>query len=50
MPFANSEELLRNSSLPTEALIVVSNDLRLAHSEPLAKMLEGVENQEHNME
>lgn len=37
--FANSEELVRNSSLPTSALIEVGNDHRLADQEPLERML-----------
>lgn len=37
--FANSEELVRNSSLPTSALIEVGNDHRLADLEPLEMML-----------
>ena len=43
VPFADSQELLRNSGLPESALIVVGNDHRLADPEPLAKMLEAVE-------
>ena len=42
MPFADSEELVRNSGLPATALIEVGNDHRLADPEPLAAMLEGV--------
>ena len=37
--FADSEELVRNSGLPTSALIEVGNDHRLADQEPLAAML-----------
>ena len=40
VPFANSQELLRNSNLPESALIVVGTDHRLADPEPLAKMVE----------
>jgi hypothetical protein len=40
VPFADSEELIRNSSLPTSALIEVGSDHRLADPEPLRKMLE----------
>ena len=43
VPFADSQELLRNSGLPESALIVVGTDHRLADPEPLAKMLEVVE-------
>lgn len=43
VPFADSQELLRNSGLPDSALIVVGTDHRLADPEPLAKMLEAVE-------
>jgi hypothetical protein len=43
VPFADSQELLRNSKLPESALIVVGNDHRLADPEPLAKMLEAAE-------
>ncbi len=40
IPFADSEELLTNSGLPTETLIEVGNDHRLADPEPLKAMLE----------
>jgi len=40
VPFADSEELVRNSRLPASAMIEVGNDHRLAEKEPLAKMLE----------
>src|SRR6266446_1150927 len=40
VPFADSEELVRNSGLPASALIEVGNDHRLAEPEPLAAMLE----------
>jgi hypothetical protein len=40
IPFADSEELVRNSGLPATALIEVGDDHRLADPEPLAKMLE----------
>jgi len=46
IPFADSEELVRNSGLPARALIEVGNDHRLADPEPLEAMLracEGVE-------
>ena len=39
IPFADSEELVRNSGLPASALIEVGNDQRLADLEPLAAML-----------
>ena len=35
VPFADSQELLRNSGLPESALIVVGTDHRLADPEPL---------------
>lgn len=41
--FGESEELARNSGLPTSALIVVGNDHRLADPEPLKAMLEACE-------
>ena len=43
VPFANSEELVRNSGLPETALIEVGTDHRLADPEPLARMLEACE-------
>lgn len=43
VPFAESEELVRDSGLPASALIEVGNDHRLADPEPLAEMLEGCE-------
>jgi alpha-beta hydrolase superfamily lysophospholipase len=43
VPFADSEELVRNSGLPASALIEVGSDHRLADPEPLAKMLEACE-------
>ncbi len=43
VPFENSEELIANSSLPSEALIEVGVDHRLADPEPLEKMLEACE-------
>lgn len=39
IPFADSEELVRNSGLPASALIEVGNDHRLADPEPLETML-----------
>jgi hypothetical protein len=43
VPFADSEELLRNSGLPATALVGVGNDHRLADPEPLAVMLQACE-------
>lgn len=40
VPFADSEELVQNSGLPTSALIEIGNDHRLADPEPLQAMLE----------
>lgn len=40
IPFAASEELVRNSGLPSSALIEVGTDHRLADPEPLERMLE----------
>ena len=40
IPFADSEELVRNSGLPASALVEVGNDHRLADPVPLARMLE----------
>jgi hypothetical protein len=39
VPFADSEELVRNSGLPASALVEVGTDHRLADPEPLAAML-----------
>ena len=39
VPFAHSEELVRNSGLPVSALIEVGTDHRLADLEPLEAML-----------
>jgi hypothetical protein len=39
IPFADSEELVRNSGLPGPELIEVGNDHRLADPEPLETML-----------
>jgi alpha-beta hydrolase superfamily lysophospholipase len=44
IPFANSEELVRNSQLPATALIEIGNDHRLADPEPLERMLQACEN------
>jgi hypothetical protein len=43
VPFADSEELIRSSSLPAPALIEVGSDHRLADPEPLAAMLSACE-------
>jgi hypothetical protein len=43
VPFAHSEELVRNSRLPSSALIEVGTDHRLADPEPLKAMLEACE-------
>lgn len=43
VPFADSQELVRNSGLPSGALIEVGTEHRLADEESLAKMLEAVE-------
>jgi hypothetical protein len=43
VPFADSEELVRNSGLPATALVEVGNDHRLADPEPLAAMLRACE-------
>jgi hypothetical protein len=40
VPFADSEELVKNGGLPRSALIVVGIDHRLADPEPLKAMLE----------
>jgi alpha-beta hydrolase superfamily lysophospholipase len=39
VPFADREELARNSGLPASALVEVGTDHRLADPEPLAEML-----------
>ena len=43
VPFADSEELVGNGGLPSEALIEVGDDHRLGDPEPLEAMLEAVE-------
>jgi hypothetical protein len=43
VPFADSEELVRNSRLPALALIEVGSDHRLADPEPLEMMLAACE-------
>jgi hypothetical protein len=43
VPFGDSEELVRNSGLPSSALVEVGTDHRLADPEPLGKMLEACE-------
>jgi Alpha/beta hydrolase family len=43
VPFADSEDLVRNSGLPAPSLIEVGNDHRLADKEPLEAMLRACE-------
>lgn len=43
VPFADSEELVRNSGLPPDSLIEVGTEHRLADPESLVKTLEVVE-------
>jgi len=43
VPFADSEELVQNSHLPTQTLIEVGSDHRLADSESLQVMLRSCE-------
>jgi dipeptidyl aminopeptidase/acylaminoacyl peptidase len=43
VPFENSEELIRNSSLPESTLIEIGTDHRLADPEPLEMMLRACE-------
>jgi hypothetical protein len=43
VPFADSEELVRNSGLPSSGLIEVGMEHRLAEPDALGKMLEIVE-------
>jgi hypothetical protein len=43
VPFADSEELVKNSGLPASALVEVGGDHRLADPEPLAKMMAACE-------
>jgi hypothetical protein len=43
IPFADSEELVRNSGLPEATLIEVGTDHRLADAEPLAAMVRACE-------
>ena len=43
VPFADSEELVKNSGLPRSDLVVVGYEHRLADEESLAKMLEAAE-------
>jgi alpha/beta superfamily hydrolase len=42
-PFADSQELIRNSDLPSDSLIEVGTEHRLADEESLKKMLEAME-------
>ncbi len=43
VPFADSEDLVRNSGLPSNALVEVGTEHRLADEESLSKMVEAVE-------
>jgi alpha-beta hydrolase superfamily lysophospholipase len=43
VPFSDSVELVRNSGLPSESLIEVGTEHRLADSESLGKMVEACE-------
>jgi alpha-beta hydrolase superfamily lysophospholipase len=43
VPFADSVELARNSGLPSESLVAVGHEHRLADEESLRKMVEAVE-------
>jgi alpha-beta hydrolase superfamily lysophospholipase len=43
VPFADSEELVRNSGLPASALVEIGTDHRLADPEPLEAMLRACE-------
>jgi alpha-beta hydrolase superfamily lysophospholipase len=47
IPFAESQELVKNSELPASALIEVGTDHRLADPEPLKKMLEACNSVPH---
>ena len=46
VPFADSEELLANSGLPSAALVEIGTDHRLADPEPLQAMLDACEKTE----
>ena len=48
VPFADSQELLRNSGLPESALIAVGHEHRLADPDSLQAMLEAVERHGRN--
>ncbi|MES1213535.1 MAG: alpha/beta fold hydrolase [Singulisphaera sp.] len=43
IPFTDTQELIRESGLPVEALVEVGRDHRLAEPEPLAAMLAAAE-------
>jgi alpha/beta superfamily hydrolase len=43
VPFADSEEMIRNSALPPSSLVEVGTDHRLAEPEPLRAMLKACE-------
>jgi hypothetical protein len=49
VPFLDSVELVRNSGLPPESLIVVGTEHRLADEESLKAMLEAVEGAERGL-
>ncbi len=44
VPFKDSLELIENSGLPSQALVEIGNDHRLADPEPLERMLKACEN------
>src|SRR5438270_1868027 len=46
VPFADSEELVRDSGLPATALVEIGSDHRLAEPEPLKAMLQACERAE----
>ena len=48
IPFSDSEELVANSGLPSETLIAIGKDHRLADPEPLKAMLEACEQDNPN--
>ncbi len=50
VPFADSEELARNSGLPSGSLIEVGTEHRLADKESLEAMVRAVENASHHGE
>jgi len=50
VPFSDSEELVRNSGLPSESLSEVGTEHRLADERSLAMMVRAVENASHRGE